>query len=489
VVLTETRLSMSKSEKQQMLSPAQLLASLPEDQRQLALSQLDETTRAELKYHWPFWARPDQLAPSGDWITWLILAGRGWGKTRTGAETIRSWACGPTPLTSGQCKHIAIVAETSADARDVLVEGPAGLLAIHPKDYRPLYQPSMRRLTWPNGATATLYNAVEPDQLRGPQHDAAWGDEVAKWRYMNDTWDQLQFGLRLGTHPRQILTTTPRPLPLIRKLMNDPTVFTTRGRTYDNAANLAGSFLHQIEERYSGTRLGRQELEGEVLDDIPGALWNRDLIDRTRRSKPPQTLERIIVAVDPATTSEEGSDETGIVCVGLARDADGVARGYVLADRSVRGTPDVWSKVAVNLYREYEADRIVAEKNQGGEMVEAVLRAVDRNVPVKLVTATRGKVVRAEPISALYEQGRVHHVGRFDELEDQMCLFSQDYDRANGSPDRVDALVWGLASLFEKLTGRHRPNKENKESGLMPHPGYKNATNVYQGKSDTSWMA
>jgi len=489
LVRTEKRLSMSKSEKQPMLSPAQLLASLPEAERIKTLSQLDDQTRAELKYHWPFWARPDQLAPPGDWITWLILAGRGWGKTRTGAETIRSWACGSTPLGAGQCKHIAIVAETSADARDVLVEGPAGLLAIHPKDFRPLYQPSMRRLTWPNGATATLYNAVEPDQLRGPQHDAAWGDEVAKWRYMQDTWDQLQFGLRLGTHPRQILTTTPRPLPLIRKLMNDPTVFVTRGRTYDNSANLAGSFLHQIEERYAGTRLGRQELEGEVLDDIPGALWNRDIIDRQRRPEAPKDLDRIVVAVDPATTSEEGSDETGIVCVGFARDGDGYGRGYVLADRSVRGTPEVWAKTAVNLFHEFDADRIVAEKNQGGEMVESVLRAYDRNVPVTLVTATRGKVVRAEPISALYEQGRVHHIGRFDELEDQMCLFSQDYDRANGSPDRVDALVWGLSSLFEKLTGRRRSRDENGTGGrgVDNHPGYKD-TNVYRGQSDTSWM-
>lgn len=367
-----------------------------------------------------------------------------------------------------------------------MVEGPAGLLAIHPKDFRPLYEPSKRRLTWPNGATATLYNAVEPDQLRGPQHDAAWGDEVAKWRYMNETWDQLQFGLRLGNHPRQIITTTPRPLPLIRKLMTDPKVFTTRGRTYDNFANLAGTFLAAIEERYAGTRLGRQELEGEVLDDIPGALWTRDCIDRNRRPDHPE-LSRIIVAVDPAASSNEGSDETGIVAVGIAKDADGYQRGYVLADRTVRGTPEEWAKAAVNLYRELEADRIVAEKNNGGEMVEAVIRAYDRNVPVTLVHASRGKHVRAEPISALYEQNRVHHVGRFDELEDQMCLFSRDYDRANGSPDRVDALVWGLAAVFERMTARR--SKEDKVPGeFVPNPGYK-PTDVYKGQSDTSWMA
>jgi phage terminase large subunit-like protein len=333
---------------------------------------------------------------------------------------------------------------------------------------------------------ATIYNAVEPDQLRGPQHDAAWGDEVAKWKYMQETWDQLQFGLRLGTKPRQIVTTTPRPLPLIRKLMNDPTTAVTRGRTYDNAANLAGSFLKQVEERYAGTRLGRQELEGEVLEDIPGALWSRSNIDEHRIRRAPEQLHRVIVAIDPATSSEEHSDETGIVCVGLAKDADGYNRGYVLADRSVRGTPEEWAKAAVALYREFEADRIVAEKNQGGEMVEAVLRAVDRNVPVTLVSATRGKMVRAEPVSALYEQGRVHHVGTFADLEDQMCTFSQDYDRANGSPDRMDALVWGLSFLFERMTSRRHKPEEKKDDHIIHYNP--NDHDVFRGKSDTSWM-
>lgn len=445
-------------------------------------------TKAELQYHWPFWARPDQLPVDGDWTTWLILAGRGWGKTRTGAETIRSWVCGPTPLTGGNCSHIALVAETSGDARDVMVEGPAGLLVSHPKDFRPLYEPSKRRLTWPNGAVATLYNAVEPDQLRGPQHDAAWGDEVAKWRYMQETWDQLQFGLRLGQHPRQIITTTPRPLPLIRKLMNDPDTVVTRGRTYDNAANLAGTFLKQIEERYGGTRLGRQELEGEVLEDIPGALWQRSTIDENRRPEAPY-LDRIIVAVDPATSSEEGSDETGLVCVGMAKDADGYNRGYVLADRSFRGAPDEWAKAAVALYREFEADRIVAEKNQGGEMVEAVIRAVDRNVPVSLVHASRGKLVRAEPVSALYEQNRVHHIGRFDDLEEQMCTYSVDYDRANGSPDRMDALVWGLSFLFDRMTSRRKkPDEEMTDNGYVLRDISGKETNPFRGQSDTSWM-
>lgn len=454
------------------------------------LSSLDPSVKAELQYHWRFWARPDQIEPDGNWTTWLILAGRGWGKTRTGAETIRDWACGKTPLARGNCSHIALVAETSADARDVMVEGPAGILACHPKDFRPTYHPSKRLVEWPNGARAFLYNAVEPDQLRGPQHDAAWGDEMAKWRYMQETWDQLQFGLRLGIHPRQIITTTPRPLTLIRKLMNDPNTVTTRGRTFDNSINLAAPFLRQIEDRYGGTRLGRQELEGEVLEDIPGALWQRSNIDANRRPEAPRDLQRIIVAVDPATSSEEGSDETGIVCVGLARDDDGYNRGYVLADRSLRGSPDEWARAAVALYREFEADRIVAEKNQGGEMVESVIRAADRNVPVSLVHATRGKLVRAEPISALYEQNRIHHIGRFDQLEDQMCTFAADYDRANGSPDRMDALVWGLSFLFDKMTGRRKNSAPaEKEPEYKLHSSTERQNNPFRGGSDTSWMA
>lgn len=385
--------------------------------------------------------------------------------------------------------RIALVAETAADARRVMVEGESGILAISHPSFMPEYSPANRQITWPNGSMAFTYNATQPDQLRGPQHHFAWCDEIAKWQYMQDSWDQLQFGLRLGKDPRQVVTTTPRPLPLIRKLMNDPNTFVTRGRTYDNAANLAAPFLRQIEDRYGGTRLGRQELEGEVLEDIPGALWQRSTIDKNRRPEAPVDLQRIIVAIDPATSSDEGSDETGIVCVGMARDADGYNRGYVLADRSLRGPPDEWAKAAVALYREFEADRIVAEKNQGGEMVEAVIRAADRNVPISLVHASRGKLIRAEPISALYEQNRVHHVGRFDELEDQMCIFSSDYDRANGSPDRLDALVWGLSFLFDRMTGRRRkvPTAENENGYTLKETSYKE-TNPFRGESDTSWM-
>lgn len=473
------------------LSPAQILAALPEDEREEYLNSLSKEALARLKYDWSFWARPNQLEPPGDWTTWLILAGRGFGKTRVGAETIRSWVCGDTPLSKGRCSRVALVAETAADGRDVMVEGESGLLGIHPKDFRPLYEKTNRKVTWPNGAVAYLYNATEPDQLRGPQHDSAWIDELAKFKYMQDTWDQLQFGLRLGDHPRQIITTTPRPLPLIRRLLTDPDTIVTRGRTYDNAANLAASTIRQLEDRYGGTRFGRQELEGEVLEDIPGALWQRSTIDESRRPEAPDELERIIIAIDPATSSEEHSDETGIVAVGCARDPDGFMRGYVLADASLRGAPDEWAKKAVNLYRMFEADRIVAEKNQGGEMVEAVIRAVDRNVPVSLVHASRGKLIRAEPVSALYEQGRVHHVGRFDELEDQMCTFSADYDRKNGSPDRLDALVWGLSFIFNKMTGRRRgaAAKEDDNGYTLKDITKSQETDVYRGKSDTSWMA
>lgn len=419
----------------------------------------------------------------------MILAGRGFGKTRIGSETIRRWVCGSSPLSDGRYKRIALVAETAADARDVMVEGESGILACHPKEFRPEYQKTNRKLTWPNGAVAYLYNATEPDQLRGPQHDAGWADEIAKFQYMQETWDQLQFGMRLGAHPKVIVTTTPRPLPLIKKLVVDPDTYVTRGSTFDNAGNLARPFLKQIEDRYGGTRLGRQELEGEILGDIPGALWTRSSIDDNRLKEPPEDLERVIVAVDPAASSNEGSDENGIVVVGLGRDSDGYARGYVLEDASLKGTPEEWSKRAVQMYRKWQADKIVAEKNNGGDMVLSVLKAADRSVPVKLVHASRGKIVRAEPISALYEQSRVHHVGRHDQLEDQMCLFSADNVRnpSNGSPDRVDALVWGLTEIFDKITARRRTSNKVKE-------GQPEVSNWVSGENTpssggTSWMA
>lgn len=397
------------------------------------------------------------MPPDGDWTTWLVLAGRGFGKTRMGSEWIRKIA-----KENPGCR-IALVAETAADARDVMIKGDSGLLNCDPELTEDSWSPTNRCLTWPNGSKAWCYNATEPDQLRGPQHHFAWVDELAKFRYMQATWDQLLFGLRLGEHPQVLVTTTPQPKPLIKELVarEGKSVYVTRGSTLDNKDNLASSTVQALYDRYGGTRLGRQELEGEILGDIPGALWNHEMIDNSRitEEEAPE-YDRIIVAVDPAASSHEGSDENGIVGVGLARDEDGYARGYVLADRSLRGTPEEWARAAVKLYRELGADRIVAEKNNGGEMVAHVIRSVDRSIPVTLVHASRGKHVRAEPISALYEQGRIHHVGRFDKLEDQMCLFSIDNvrDENTGSPDRVDALVWGLSQLFDKITARRRSN-------------------------------
>lgn len=370
--------------------------------------------------------------------------------------------------------RIALVAETAADARDVMIKGDSGLLNIDPNLTDDCWSPTNRCLTWPNGTKAWAYNATEPDQLRGPQHHFAWVDELAKFRYMQATWDQIMFGLRLGDKPQILVTTTPQPKDLIRELVakEGRGVYVTRGSTMDNKDNLAASAVQEMYDRYQGTRLGRQELEGEILGDIPGALWNHTTIDECRiTEEEAPDMERIIVAVDPAASSHEKSDEHGIIGVGLARDEDGYARGYVLEDRSLRGSPEEWARTAVRLYRELGADRIVAEKNNGGEMVASVIRSIDRSVPVTLVHASRGKHVRAEPISALYEQGRVHHVGRFDKLEDQMCMFSIDNlrDENTGSPDRVDALVWGLSQLFDKITARRRTNISptgNTTSGL-----------------------
>lgn len=466
------------------LSPAQILANLPEDEREKFLSQYTPEQKASLKYYWPFWARPDQLAPEGDWITWLLLAGRGFGKTRCGAEWVRQKA-----KEFPGCR-IALVGETAADCRKVMVEGPSGILSTSPPDFMPTYAPTNRQLIWPNGSIAETYNATEPDQLRGPQHHFAWCDEIAKWKYMQATWDQVQMGLRLGEKPQQVVTTTPRPLDLIKKLLNDSDTVVTRGRTMDNAANLAAPFLKKITEEYEGTRLGRQELDAEILDDIPGALWQRSSIDQNRVENAPEDLERVVIAVDPATSSEDKSDENGIVAVALSRDADGYARGYVLADESLRGSPEEWARAAVNLYRRFSADKIVAEKNQGGEMVEAVIRSVDRNVPVKLVHASRGKHIRAEPISSLYEQNRIHHVGHFNKLEEQMCTFSIDNIRGNGmgSPDRVDALVWGLSELFDKITSRRRRTGPSKHSTTQNRQ-YEQRWNISYDSNPTIWMA
>ena len=367
-----------------------------------------------------------------------MLAGRGFGKTRTGAELVRR------RIGMRLARHVALVAPTAADARDVMVEGESGLLATAPPWDRPDYEPSKRRLTWPDGAIATTYSADEPERLRGPQHDFAWCDELAAWRYP-EAWDMLMFGLRLGDDPRAVVTTTPRPTKLIKALVADPKVVVTRGSTWDNQDHLAPGFLDQIVRRYQGTRLGRQELDAEILEDTPGALWTHAMIDAGRVSNTPE-LTRVVVAIDPAVSSDEHADETGIVVAGK----DAAGHCYVLADLSGRYAPTEWARVAIAAYRTHAADRIVAEVNNGGDMVEATVRIVDPGVAFAAVRAARGKVARAEPVAALYEQGRVHHLGALPRLEDQMCGFAQDFDRALAgySPDRVDALVWALSELL-----------------------------------------
>lgn len=392
-----------------------------------------------LETDWTTLARPSQLPPQGDWRIWLLLAGRGFGKTRSGAEFVRA------EVEAGRAKRIALVAPTAADCRDVLIEGESGLLAISPEHFRPTYEPSKRRLTWPNGAMALAFSADEPERLRGPQHDLAWCDEVAAWRYPS-AWDNLMLGLRIGT-ARAVVTTTPKPTRLVRDLLKreGKDVVVSRGRTEENRANLAPAFFDTIMAQYAGTRLGRQELDAEILEDTPGALWTRDMIERARMSEAPQ-LARVVVAIDPAGGSAGTNDECGIVVCGT----DGHGHGFVLDDLSGRYQPDAWARRAVQAYYRHKADRIVAEENFGGAMVQATIRAVDSSVPYKKVIASRGKVLRAEPISAFYEQNRVHHVGCFPALEDQMAGFSSDFNRATTgySPDRIDALVFALSELL-----------------------------------------
>jgi phage terminase large subunit-like protein len=413
---------------------------LPSDSARLRLllsALATERTKRQAefaRYDWSKHARPNQVIPETDWRFWLILAGRGFGKTRTGAETVRRWVK-KYPL-------VNLIGATASDARDIMIEGESGILAITPKSERPAYVGSKSRLEWPNGARSLIFTADEPERLRGKQHMKLWCDELASWRY-SDAWDQANFGLRLGDNPQAVITTTPKPIKLIRELQRNPACHITRGSTYENRANLADAFFSEIIAKYEGTRLGRQELLAEVLEDVEGALWTRKLIDDTRRPKHPiPDMARIVVAIDPAVTSGEDADETGMVVAG--RGVDG--RGYVLADLTCRLSPDAWAKRAVNAYHEFRADRIVAEVNNGGDLVERVIRTVDRNCSYRAVHASRGKRVRAEPIAALYEQARVSHCGAFDALEDQMCMYVPDqYD---GSPDHVDALVWALTDLM-----------------------------------------
>ena len=402
---------------------------------------------------WRFLAREQQWPPEGSWRTWLVMGGRGSGKTRAGAEWIGGMAAGalgtPGSAAPRECR-IALVGETYGDVREVMIDGPAGLL--HCGATRPRFEPSRRRLVWPSGAEALMFSSEDPEALRGPQFHAAWCDEAGKWRNAEETWDMLQFGLRLGDAPRQVVTTTPRATPLVRALLDDAETVATRMRTHDNAGNLAASFLRSVERRYAGSRLGRQELDGELIEAREDALWSRDVIDATRVSSPPE-FGRTVVAVDPAVTGHARSDATGIVVAAQALDG----RTLVLRDQTVRGaSPAEWAGRVVDLYHAHGADCVVAETNQGGDMVATLLHQIDPSVAVRPVRATRAKWTRAEPVAALYERGRVAHLGTHRELEDEMCLFGPDGLAGGRSPDRVDALVWAVTALALEGTARPR---------------------------------
>jgi phage terminase large subunit-like protein len=380
----------------------------------------------------------------GPWTTWLALGGRGAGKTRLGAEWVRALAQGDGPYAESRALNIALVGETEQDVREVMIEGPAGLLRASPRGERPLWLSSRRRLQWDNGAVALTFSAEDPEQLRGPQFDAAWCDELAKWPYPDAAFDMLQFGLRLGQRPRQLVTTTPRPLALIKRLIADPRTAVTRASTHANAANLAPAFLDAVIGRYAGTRLGRQEIDGEIVEERADALWTRALIEAARVAKAPP-LMRIVVGIDPPASARAGADQCGIVAAGISE--SGVV--YVLEDASVQGlSPERWAGQAVALYRRRQADALIAEVNQGGDMVEAVLRQIDPHLPVRCVRATRGKYVRAEPVAMLYQQGKVKHVDPpLTALEDDLCDFGFDGLSSGASPDRLDALVWAVTAL------------------------------------------
>jgi phage terminase large subunit-like protein len=433
------------------------------------IALLGEAELEALLGDWAAFARQDQLPPGfarrgrrravysgdeADWSVWLVLGGRGAGKTRTGAEWVRGVVEGRPGFATARHGRIALIAETMADVRDVMVEGVSGLLSVHAPRHRPRWEPSRRRLLWPNGAIGLAFSAEDPESLRGPQFDAAWLDELAKWRRAEETWDMLQFGLRLGPRPRQVVTTTPRPIPLVKRLVADPLTAVSRAATRANAHHLAPSFLDTILSRYAGTRLGRQEIDGEIVEERADALWTRAMLEQWRTAQAPP-LARIVVAVDPPASSSRRADACGIVAAGL--DRDGLV--HVLADATVQAArPAAWAQAALALFRRLEADVLVVETNQGGEMAEAVLHEADPGVPVTAVKATRGKFLRAEPVAHLYEQGRVRHVGPFPALEDEMCDFGVSqgpggrggggYALSSGrSPDRLDALVWAVTAL------------------------------------------
>lgn len=419
---------------------AALLASQPRKEWDKLLAPLSLRDTADLLYEWGFWARPDQYAPLGQWLTWVINGGRGYGKTRAGAEWVQQKA------EDMPGSHGALVSITPGDARDVMIEGgESSILKIARPSFRPEYEPSKRRLTWPNGTTATIYSSKEYEQLRGPQHHWAWCDELCAWHYPRETWDMLQFGLRLGDLPQSLITTTPKPITIFREILEAKTTVVTGGSSYENRANLSASWFAKTILPYEGTALGGQEIYARIMDSMEGALWKRPWFDDNRVKDVPGQLIRTLVSIDPAGTAEEESNETGIGVAAIAR-VGKLIHGYVLEDGSGRYTPDGWARKAISLYDKWGADCIVAEANQGGDMVEHTLRTGRNNVPFRRVWASKSKQARAEPISRLYERGMVHHVGVFAALEDQCCT----WEPVTGapSPDRLDWLVWALTELM-----------------------------------------
>lgn len=426
-----------------LLSSRDQFRLLPPEEQKRRVDGLSEADALALLWNWrQWWARPNQIVPEGDWVHWLVLAGRGFGKTRTGAETIKEWATVP------QGAPIHLVAPTAGDIRKVMIEGSSGLLSCyhHSDPNRPDYEPSKGHLlSWPNGNVGYAFSADEPERLRGPQCGIYWADELAAWRFGEEAWDNLMFGFRLGRRPRGIITSTPKPIKIIKDIVADPATFITRGSTYDNRDNLAPAFFDHVVRKYEGTRIGRQELLAEILDDIPGALWSMGIIDASRwRTANVDDFIRVVVAIDPAVSQMESSADTGICVAALLRNGH-VA---ILDDLTCHESPLGWARVALAAFRSRKADRIVGEINNGGDLVEANIRAIDASAPFRCVRASRGKALRAEPVVALYEQGRVHHVGAFPEMETQMCSFVPGAPRsASERLDRMDALVWAVTEL------------------------------------------
>lgn len=412
------------------------------------LDGLSKGALLALPYLFEFWALPHQLPPACDWRSWVILGGRGAGKTRAGAEWVRSEVEGALPLSPGRLRRVALIGETIDQVREVMVFGESGIIAVSPPDRRPEWDGTRKRLVWPNGAVAQAFSAHDPERLRGPQFDGAWADELAKWPKAQETWDMLQFGLRLGEAPRQVVTTTPRNVPVLRDLLALDSTVSTHAPTEANRAFLAKSFLEDVRARYGGTHLGRQELDGLLIEDVAGALWSPAAIEAGRLSAAPE-LDRIVVAVDPAVTGHAGSDACGIVVAGVvAKGEPKDWRAVVLEDATLSGSAVEWAEAAIAAMRRWGAERLVAEVNQGGDLVEQVIRQIDPLVAYRGVRALRGKTARAEPVAALYEQGRVRHLRGLSALEDEMCQMTAQGYRGKGSPDRVDALVWALTDLM-----------------------------------------